>query len=168
MAATDSMTSSLRQSREEDRVSSTLPAAWKTFPNRGIYSNDSQRNSYTFNCIALDTFTKILNSRSHFLQNEDYLPAARIKSRQSSESVEGRWLDIDEVRLVSDLRVMHSKVDELYYIVSNLKRRHSEADIHKYADPPVLAEDIAKVDEIYVWFIKLKEERERLGRYRSK
>jgi hypothetical protein len=68
-----------------------------------------------------------------------------------------RWLDIDEVRLVSDLRIMHSKVDELYQIVANLKRRHSESEIHKYADQPVLNEDIARVDEIYLWFVSLKE-----------
>ena len=59
---------------------------------------------------------------------------------------------------MSDLRIMHSKVDELYQMVSNLKRRHSESDIHKYADQPVLTEDIAHVDEIYLWFVSLKED----------
>lgn len=83
------------------------------------------------------------------------------KSAQTDRPTPGRWLDIDEVRLVSDLRIMHSKVDELYQIVSNLKRRHSGSDIHKYADQPVLNEDIARVDEIYLWFINLKEQRER-------
>jgi len=72
-----------------------------------------------------------------------------------------RWLDINEVRLVSDLRIMHSKVDELHHIISNLKRRHSGADIQKYADQPVLNEDIARVDEIYLWFVSLKEQREK-------
>ena len=75
--------------------------------------------------------------------------------------VEGRALDIDEVRIVSDLRIMHSKVDELHQIVENLKRRHSQADIHKYADQPVLNEDIARVDELYLWFLSLKEENQR-------
>jgi len=28
----------------------------------------------------------------------------------------------------------------------------------KYADQPVLSEDIHKVDGIYLWFVKLKEE----------
>jgi hypothetical protein len=73
-----------------------------------------------------------------------------------------RPLTIDEVRLVSDLRVMHSKVDELFHIVSNLKRRHSEASIHQYADHQVLSEDITRVDEIYLWFLQLKSERGRL------
>jgi hypothetical protein len=82
------------------------------------------------------------------------------KSDQTSKPVQDRWLDIDEIRLVSDLRIMHSKVDELYQIVANLKRRHSGADVHKYADQPVLNEDIARVDEIYLWFLSLKEQRE--------
>jgi hypothetical protein len=80
------------------------------------------------------------------------------KSDHTDRPTQDRWLDVDEVRLVSDLRIMHSKVDELYQIVANLKRRHSGADIRKYADHPVLNEDIARVDEIYLWFVKLKEQ----------
>jgi len=80
------------------------------------------------------------------------------KSDHNKQPVRERWLEVDEVRLVSDLRIMHSKVDELYQIVANLKRRHSGADIHKYADQPVLNEDIARVDEIYLWFVALKEQ----------
>ena len=70
-----------------------------------------------------------------------------------------RGLDIEEVRLIADLRIMHGKVDELYQVVSALKRRHDEAAIHKYADAPLLSEDIQNVDEIYLWFVKLKEQR---------
>ncbi len=81
------------------------------------------------------------------------------KSEHTDRPTHDRWLDVDEVRLVSDLRIMHSKVDELYQIVANLKRRHSGEDIRKYADHPVLNEDIARVDEIYLWFVKLKEQR---------
>lgn len=92
------------------------------------------------------------------------MPASSMKSRQSKESVDSRWLDIEEIRLVSDLRIMHSKVDELYQVVTNLKRRQNEASIHKYADGPVLTEDINRVDQIYMWFIKLKEEGERAKR----
>ncbi len=80
------------------------------------------------------------------------------KSDHNKQPIRERWLDVDEVRLVSDLRIMHSKVDELYQIVTNLKRRHSGADIHKYADQPVLNEDIARADEIYLWFVTLKEQ----------
>lgn len=67
-------------------------------------------------------------------------------------------LDIEEIRLVSDLRIMHAKVDELFQIVSNLKRRHQEGAVRQYADGPVLEEDISRVDQIYLWFVSLKEE----------
>ena len=73
------------------------------------------------------------------------------------EDPAGRSLDIEEVRLVSDLRIMHSKVDELFQVVKNLKRRHHEADIGRYAGHTVLSEDIGHVDEIYLWFVGLKE-----------
>lgn len=43
-------------------------------------------------------------------------------------------------------------------LFQNLKRRHSGSDIHKYADQPVLNEDISHVDEIYLWFVSLKDE----------
>ena len=69
-------------------------------------------------------------------------------------------LSVEEVRLISDLRVMHAKVDELHHIVQNLQRRHSSEDVHRYADRKVLAENIQRVDEIYLWFIRLKEEAE--------
>jgi len=81
------------------------------------------------------------------------------KSKRNDQPLRDRWLDVDEIRLVSDLRIMHSKVDELYHVMANLKRRHSGSDIHKYADQPLLNEDIARVDEIYLWFVSLKEER---------
>jgi hypothetical protein len=81
--------------------------------------------------------------------------------RRDDEDVK-RPLTIDEVRLVSDLRVMHSKVDELFHIVSNLKRRHSDGAIHQFADQQVLSEDITRVDEIYLWFLQLKNERGRM------
>ena len=83
------------------------------------------------------------------------------KSDHRDQPLRGRWLDVEEVRLVSDLRIMHAKVDELYQVVANLKRRHSGADVHKYADQPVLNEDIARVDEIYLWFVRLKEQNEK-------
>lgn len=78
--------------------------------------------------------------------------------KRTSQTADDRTLTMQEVRIVSDLRVMHSKVDELFQIVSALKRRHDESELLKYADQPVLTEDIQKVDEIYLWFVKLKEE----------
>jgi hypothetical protein len=78
--------------------------------------------------------------------------------RPAENHADGRALTIDEIRLVSDLRIMHSKVDELFQVVSNLKRRHNEPAIRLYADAPVLEEDISRVDQIYLWFVSLKEE----------
>jgi len=72
-------------------------------------------------------------------------------------------LSIEEVRLISDLRIMHAKVDGLYHFVDGLKRRHSESEVHKYYDAQFLAEDIRKVDELYLWFVKLKENHDRLS-----
>jgi hypothetical protein len=70
-------------------------------------------------------------------------------------------LNLEEVRLVSDLRIMHSKVDELWHLVSGLQERYSEDDICRYADHPILTSDIERVDEIYLWFVRLKEARDR-------
>lgn len=67
-------------------------------------------------------------------------------------------LDIEEVRLIADLRIMHAKVHELFEIVSVLKRRREENFIRRYADHVMLEKDIQRVDEIYLWFIRLKEE----------
>ena len=78
--------------------------------------------------------------------------------KRPQQNVEDRWLNIEEVRILSDLRIMHAKVDELYNVVTALKKRHKEADVVEYADQPVLTEDIRKVDEIYLWFVRLKEE----------
>ena len=78
-----------------------------------------------------------------------------------AEPLGSRYLTVDEVRLVADLRIMHAKVDELYQLVANLKRRHSEGAVHKYADQRVLKEDIERVDDIYLWFVDLKDESKR-------
>lgn len=68
-----------------------------------------------------------------------------------------RGLDVEEVRLVADLRIMHAKVHELFEIVSGLKRRHPEGTIRKYADHKMLGLDIQRVDDIYLWFVRLRE-----------
>jgi hypothetical protein len=67
-------------------------------------------------------------------------------------------VDIEEVRLIADLRIMHAKVHELFEIVSVLKRGREENFIRRYADRAMLEKDIQRVDEIYLWFIRLKEE----------
>lgn len=80
------------------------------------------------------------------------------QSRHSTQDLRERWLEIDEVRLVADLRMMHAKVDELYNAVQQLKRRHQEDDIVRYSDQSALTDDIQRVDEIYLWYVKLKEQ----------
>jgi len=87
-----------------------------------------------------------------------------MKKTSRRRSLPEHWLDIEEIRLVSDLRIMHAKVDELYQIVINLKQRHDESAVTDYADGPILNRDIQRVDEIYLWFVKLREERERRRR----
>lgn len=87
-----------------------------------------------------------------------------MNSRESQQSsVHGRWLEIEEIRLIADLRVMHAKVDELHHMVNTLKNRYDETDIVRYADQELLAREIEQVDQLYLWFLKLKEEQRRKG-----
>ncbi|MGZ4840464.1 MAG: hypothetical protein ACXV5J_01865 [Candidatus Angelobacter sp.] len=79
-----------------------------------------------------------------------------------SKSDREHQLAIEEVRLIADLRIMHAKVHELFEVVSVLKRGHEENYIRKYADHAMLEKDIQRVDEIYLWFLNLKEEGLRL------
>lgn len=79
-----------------------------------------------------------------------------------NKPVKSHALDIHEVRLVSDLRIMHAKVHELFEIVSVIKGGHEENAIRRYADHVMLEKDIQRVDDIYLWFIGLKEEGLRL------
>jgi len=55
----------------------------------------------------------------------------------------------------------------LHYIIATLKRRHSQQDVFRYADSSLLEENIRRVDEIYLWFVRLKEEAERQRRSRA-
>ena len=70
----------------------------------------------------------------------------------------GSSLEIEEIRLIADLRIMHSKVHELFEVVSVLKRGREENFIRQYADHAMLEKDIQRVDEMYLWFVRLKEE----------
>ena len=79
-----------------------------------------------------------------------------------SKSSNDQGLSIDQVRLISDLRIMHAKVYELFEIVSVIKKRHDEASIRRFSDHAMLDQDIKRVDEIYLWFVGLKEEGMRL------
>lgn len=69
-----------------------------------------------------------------------------------------RALDTEEVRLVSDLPVMHAKVRELYGCVESLRKHHAQRQVLKYADAEVLLSDIRRADEIYQFFVTLAED----------
>lgn len=79
-------------------------------------------------------------------------------NRRYKGDSEDKCLSLHELRLVSDLRIMHAKVDELYYIVSALKNRHNTEAIVDYADQSLLTRDIQKVDELYLWCVALRDE----------
>jgi hypothetical protein len=79
-----------------------------------------------------------------------------------SKSNKGAQLEVNEVRLIADLRIMHAKVHELFEIVTVLKRGHEDIAIRRYADHAMLEKDIQRVDDIYLWFVSLKEERLKL------
>ena len=76
-------------------------------------------------------------------------------------SSEDRPLTIEEVRVVADLRIMHGKVDDLFHFIEQLRQRYDEQDVTSYSDDQLLAQDIQWADEIYLWFVKLREERDR-------
>jgi len=68
-------------------------------------------------------------------------------------------LGVEQIRLISDLRVMHSKVDELLTIVEHIRKRHDPEAVVEFADRTSLTDDINAVDKIYMWFVKLDEQR---------
>lgn len=49
---------------------------------------------------------------------------------------------------------MHAKVDELYLLVQNLKRRHDEAAIYNYADQVLLQEGIGRAADLSLAALK--------------
>ncbi|MGH9515534.1 MAG: hypothetical protein ACRD3P_07635 [Terriglobales bacterium] len=81
-----------------------------------------------------------------------------MEAKRTQRPLEDTWPSIEEIRIVSDLRIMHAKVAELSQLIIALKERHHESDIVKYSDQPVLTKDIQMVDAIYLWFVKVKEE----------
>ena len=81
-----------------------------------------------------------------------------MEAKRTEQTLGDRLPTIEEMRIISDLRIMHAKVAELSQLVHGLKERHNESDIVKYSDQPVLTKDIQMVDAIYLWFVKVKEE----------
>ena len=68
-------------------------------------------------------------------------------------------LGVDQMRLISDLRILHSKVDELLTIMDRIRKRHDPEAVIEFSDRKALTDDIHAVDQIYMWFVKLDEER---------
>jgi hypothetical protein len=75
------------------------------------------------------------------------------------QPVSGRWLEVEEIRLIADLRVMHAKVEELFFIVDSMRRRHSGDALALYFDEPVLMNDVRLIDDVYQWYLDLRERR---------
>src|SRR5438105_4657415 len=97
---------------------------------------------------------------SKLIQTHSFRESGTKMSKSSNEP----GLNIEQVRLISDLRIMHAKVYELFEIVSVIKKRHDEGSIRRFSDHTMLDQDIKRVDEIYLWFTGLKEEGLRLTR----
>ena len=95
-------------------------------------------------------------AREEANQASKYMSSGR--ENVMTKADKGAPFDINKMRLIADLRIMHSKVHELFEVVSVLKRGHEENFIRRYADHAMLEKDIQRVDEIYLWFISLKEE----------
>jgi hypothetical protein len=85
----------------------------------------------------------------------------RQDSRLNALPLENRAPNVQEIRLIADLRFMHNRVLELIAFVDELKSRHDVGEIVKYADEPLLLLDIQRVDHAYQYYLDLKEELER-------
>lgn len=70
----------------------------------------------------------------------------------------GKIADATCETAMSDLRIMHAKVMELYACVETLRRHHGRRDVLKYADSEVLTDDITRADKIYQFFVGLAEQ----------
>jgi hypothetical protein len=83
--------------------------------------------------------------------------------KPTEEPVEERKNELDKelerLRTICDLRIMHGRVDELHNLVKSLQDgRHSAVDICHFSDPKRLKMNIDHIDEIYLWFVNLKSE----------
>lgn len=67
-------------------------------------------------------------------------------------------ISVAQVRLIADLRIMHSKTSELYSTINMIRRRHTEADVVSCGDQNALKDDIGKMEQCYGWFLKIKSE----------
>jgi hypothetical protein len=131
-----------------------------TYPNQPLSQDSSEQVCNSRGAAARVSFEVHTSICQRNYNRQFSFPESGEAMNPKRKSQE-RSLEVEEIRLICDLRIMHSKLDELYNVVTNLKRRHQEAQIVEYSDQRALAENIARVDEIYLWFVKLKEEAER-------
>ena len=65
-------------------------------------------------------------------------------------------LTLQEIRLVADLRLVHSAANNLLGIIGQIKTRHSHAKVAELADPMALLVTIREVEEVRDWLVELK------------
>ncbi|HEY0565809.1 MAG TPA: hypothetical protein VGC88_09505 [Terriglobales bacterium] len=78
--------------------------------------------------------------------------------RWVEQPLENRSLNVEEIRLVGDLRYMHNRVLELIALVREIRERHPTTDVVRYADRPLLELDIQRVDEAYQYYLDIRQE----------
>ncbi len=65
-------------------------------------------------------------------------------------------LTLEEIRLVADLRLLHSAANNLLGIIGQIKTRHSHAKVEELADPIALLVTVREVQEATDWLVGLK------------
>jgi hypothetical protein len=66
-------------------------------------------------------------------------------------------LTLEEIRLVADLRLLHSAANNLLGIIGQIKTRHSQAKVEELADPIALLVTVREVQEATDWLVGLKQ-----------
>jgi hypothetical protein len=66
-------------------------------------------------------------------------------------------LTLQEIRLVADLRLLHSAANNLLGIIGQIKTRHSQVKVEELADPVALLVTVREVQEATDWLVGLKQ-----------
>ncbi len=61
-----------------------------------------------------------------------------------------RHLD-DDTKMIADIRVLHSKIQELHHGVDTLRKRYPDQDLIRYADIDQVEDDAEKLRQIHTW-----------------
>jgi hypothetical protein len=65
-------------------------------------------------------------------------------------------LTLEEIRLVADLRLLHSAANNLLGIIGQIKTRHSQPKVEELADPIALLVTVREVQEAAAWLMGLR------------